>query len=48
MIDMNVTKRVRDPDAFIETQSAFESQFKLMNEFTKKYEYKMKGTVDVV
>ena len=48
MIDFNITRRVRNPGAFIESQSAFSSQFKLMNEFSKKYEYKMKGTVDAI
>lgn len=48
LIDLNITRRLRDPEAFIESQSAFESQFRLMNEFTDKYEYKMKGTVEVI
>jgi len=48
LIDFYITRRLWDPEAFIESQSAFESQFRLMNEFTDKYEYKMRGTVEVI
>ena len=45
LIDFNISKRVRDPEKFIESESPFTSQFQLSNEFTSKYEYFMTGKV---
>ena len=48
MLEFHLSRRIRDPNAFIETESAFESQFKLMNEFSDKYEYKMQGNFEEI
>lgn len=47
-LDMHITRRLRNPEAFIESESAFDSQFKLMNEFSNKYEYKMTGKFELI
>ena len=40
LVDMAITQRIRNPDAFLESTSPFESQFRLSQEFKDKYEYK--------
>ena len=46
MTDLQITKRIRDPEMFLESESPFTSKFKLEKEFTNKYEYYMQGKVD--
>lgn len=47
-LDLHITRRLRNPEAFIESESAFDSQFTLMNEFSNKYEYKMNGKFELL
>ena len=46
--DLQVTKRIRDPDMFLESESPFEAKFQLAGEFTNKYEYFMQGRVNEI
>ena len=46
MTDLQITKRVRDQDMFLEIESPFTQKFQLASEFNNKYEYFMQGKVD--
>ena len=47
-VELNVTRRVRLPEKFMESESALPNQFQLAEEFTGKYEYWMKGRADEI
>lgn len=42
-VDLSITSRRRDPTKYMEAEATFYSQFQLLDEFSKKYEYKMQG-----
>ena len=48
MIKLNITKRARMADKFIESEPDFPNKFELANEMTSKYEYHMKGRVQEI
>ena len=41
LVDFSVNNRIRDPNMHLECEATFASEFKLMAEFTNKYEYRM-------
>ena len=46
--DLQVTKRKREPEMFLESEAPFEIKFQLAGEFTNKYEYFMQGRVNEI
>ena len=48
LVDFSVSKRVREQNSFLECENAFVQKFQLVDEFTKKYEYRMQGKLKEV